>query len=411
MKIISNDQIKTLVKTPFIERSLHAPLLTHIKTAPEVTILYGPRQVGKSQEIYRCIENLLKDNTQDVFMYNLDIIPEEFENPDIFLATILAQKSGHFATKTYVFLDEAQRLENVGLFIKYLYDQNKNIKFILTGSASLDIKAKIKEPLTGRKQEFFLAPLTLKEIVHFQGININNLSSNFPLLENILNDYLLFGGYPEVVTLTTKVLKTAKITEIAESYTLRDISAFFNLTSTKTIQLVARFLAESIGNILSKENISKIGGIPKYQTEKALEALEKSFIVYLIPPMAKTPSKELIHRPKIFFQDLGIRNAILKKLDPSLILVDKGQLFENAIACELLSIFGKDNLKFWRTTNQTEVDFIVTKPNGKAAAIETKYQWESKNSLPKNLQSIKQQYPDLIEEIKVISKSDYWKLF
>ncbi|OGG05817.1 hypothetical protein A2872_03035 [Candidatus Gottesmanbacteria bacterium RIFCSPHIGHO2_01_FULL_42_12] len=410
MKISSADQVSRLIKSPFINRSVHALLLSHITDSHEVTVLYGPRQVGKSQEIYQCIQTLLRNTDLDLFLYNLDVIPDEFESPDAFLATIMAQKTKP-ASKTYVFLDEAQRLENIGLFVKYIYDQNKNIKFVLTGSASLEIKAKIKEPLTGRKQEFFLSPLTLKEIVNFRGLNPENISSSFPLLETILEDYLLFGGYPEVVSLETKGLKAAKIAEIAESYTLRDISAFFNFDSTKTIQLVARFLAESVGNILSKENISKIGSISKYQTEKALEALEKSFIIRLVPPLAKTPSKELIHRPKIYFQDLGIRNAVLNKLDPSLILADKGQLFENAIATELLSTLGSNALKFWRTTNQTEVDFIIVRPNGKADAIETKYHLENRKSLPKNLQSLKKQYPDLIENIEVISSSNYWKLF
>ena len=102
---------------------------------------------------------------------------------------------------------------------------------------------------------------------------------------------------------------------------------------------------------------------------------------------------------------------MLNKLDPSLILADKGQLFENAIATELLSTLGSNALKFWRTTNQTEVDFIIVRPNGKADAIETKYHLENRKSLPKNLQSLKKQYPDLIENIEVISSSNYWKLF
>lgn len=410
MKIVSVDQIIALIKEPFIERSIHESFFAHVQNAHEVTILYGPRQVGKSQEIYKCLQSLLNAGESDTFLYSLDVIPDEFESPDAFLATLLAQKTNPDG-KTYVFIDEAQRLENIGLFVKYIYDQNKNIKFVLTGSASLDIKAKIKEPLTGRKQEFFLAPLTLGEIINFKGLKTDQITQNFPLLEKILDDYLLFGGYPEVVTIEAKSLKIAKISEIANSYTLRDISSFFEFDTPKTIQLVARFLAENIGNILSKDNISKIGSISKYQTEKALEALEKSFIIRLVPPLAKTPSKELIHRPKIYFQDLGVRNAILNKLDPTLIFADKGQLFENAVATELISKFGSNNLKFWRTTNQTEVDFIVTKSNGRANAIETKYQWENKKSLPKNLQSLKQQYPQLIESVAVLSKSNYWKLF
>lgn len=410
MKITSQNELKNLIKTPSIKRLIHKPLTNHVKEAPEITILYGPRQVGKSQEIYHIIQELLKDRPSDIFLYNLDIVPDEFESPDTFISSITAQKS-NLKNKTYVFLDEAQRLKNAGLFVKYIYDQKENIKFILTGSASMDIKAKIKEPLTGRKKEFYLSPLTLQEILEFKGIKTGQITSSFPAVEKTIDEYLLFGGYPEVATLNSKTLKRDKIAEIAQTYTLKDISDFFNFESSRTLQIVARFLAENIANLLSKENISKIAGIPKYQTEKALEALEKSFIIKLIPPLAKAPSKELVHRPKVFFQDLGIRNALLNKLDPTLIQADKGQLFENAIATELQSLYGQNSLRFWRTTNQTEVDFVIIKPNNRGDAIETKYQWENKKTLPKNLKSLKKQYPDFIENLKIISKSNYWQLF
>lgn len=410
MKIISHNQVENLIKTPFINRFIHLPLYQHIHSAKEITVLYGPRQIGKSQEIYQCIRQLLVLKKADIFFYNLDVIPDEFETPEIFLSSVYAQKDNPKG-KTFIFVDEAQRLKNIGLFVKYLYDQNKNIKFVLTGSASLDIKAKIKESLTGRKKEFFLSPLTLQEILGFRGIKISQITNNFPLLEKTLEEYLLFGGYPEIITLNSKLQKIEKIAEIAQSYTIKDISAFFEINNFKTLQLVARFLAENIGNLLSKENISKISGISKYQTEKILEALEKSFVIRLIPPLGKSASKELIHHPKIYYQDLGIRNAILNKLEPSLILADKGQLFENAIAVEIISIFGADNVKFWRTTNQTEVDFVVLKNGDKANALEAKYQWENKKTTPKNLRSLQNQYPNLIEKIAVISKSNYWQLF
>lgn len=411
MIIKSPDQINHLIKRPHIDRLIHLSFYHHITDFPEVAILYGPRQVGKSQEFYSCIKSLLnEDKKQDIFFYNLDLIPEEFESPEVFIASIDAQKSDP-KNKTYVFLDEAQRLENIGLFTKYIYDQNRKIKFILSGSASLEIKAKIKEPLTGRKREYYLAPLTLKEIVTFRGFNTERINSDIPALNRILEDYLLFGGYPEVVTIDSKKQKSDKITEIASTYVLDDISSFFGFSNSRVMQIVTRFLAENTGNILSRDNIAKIAGIPKYQVEKALEALEKSFIIKLVSPLAKTPSKELIHRPKVFFQDLGIRNALLKKLDQTLITADKGKLFENAIAVELLSIFGLDNLRFWRTNNQTEVDFIVLSEDGKGMAYEAKYIWKKENALPKNIKSLKNKYPDFIKTASVISKSTYWKLF
>lgn len=411
MKITSKKQLAGILKPPAIIRTIHPSLFRHIKRESEITVLYGPRQVGKSYEVARCMEALLSEGTKkDIFFYNLDVIPDELESPDSFMATIRAQKT-YQKTKTYVFLDEAQRLPNVGLFVKYIYDQGHNIKFVLTGSASLDIKSNIKEPLTGRKKEFFLAPLTLREIASFRGIHPARVTSLFPLLESILGEYLLFGGYPAVVTSQTKYQKIEKLTEIASSYITRDISAFFDFPSPKTIQLVGRFLGESIGSLLNRDNISKIAGITKHQTEKALDALEKSFIILLVPPFTGSPSKELMHRPKVYFQDVGVRNALLNKLDQSFVNPSIGPLFENAVALELLSLYGRQSLKFWRTGNQTEVDFVVSNNDRTSFAIEAKYLWEKEGNIPKNLQSIRNQYPDIISKTMIISKSNYWKLF
>jgi len=165
-----------------------------IKT-PEVTILYGTRQVGKSSELYKCMKVLLEENSLvDIFYYNLDYMTDEFKNPEYFINSIMAQKND-IDKIAYIFIDEAQRLENIGLFIKYIYDLKKHIKFVLSCSASLDIKEKIKEPLTGKKEELYLSTLNLNEILNYQKINIETIQGFFPKLKTILEDYLIYGGY------------------------------------------------------------------------------------------------------------------------------------------------------------------------------------------------------------------------
>lgn len=408
MKISSQKEIESQLAKPRIARTIHDELFKSLEQE-EVSVLYGPRQVGKSCEIALCIYELLAQETSaDIFYFNLDIITEDFSNPDNFLSSILAQKSDK-STKTYVFIDEAQRLENIGLFVKYIYDQKHKIKFFLTGSASMDIKTKIKEPLTGRKKEFFLYPLTLSEILVFRGFNIKNIEGNFSVLEKTLEEYLLFGGYPSVVTNADIKSKKEKLEEISQSYIMRDIASLFEISDLATLNVIAVFLAENIGNLVSKENISKLAAASKYETEKILSALEKTFVFWYVRPFAKNRAKEIIHRPKIYFLDTGIRNALIRKLDPALVTADKGKLFENAVANQLAAHYKSQYVKFWRTINQTEIDFIVEKEGGKLDIWEAKYSWDQ-TLMPRNVASFIANYKSIVDGTEIISKQTLYKL-
>lgn len=393
----------------YISRRLHPALLDSL-SEPEVTVLYGARQVGKSVEVFSCIRDLLKQSPKaDVFYFNLDFPSPDFSHPDAFVNAIVSQKQNQ-KSPTYIFLDEAQRLPNVGLFVKYIYDQKLNFKFVLTGSASLDIKQKIKEPLTGRKQEFTLLSLTLDEILAFKKIKLDQIGGDFSLLQLVLGEYLLFGGYPAVVTALSFDKKVARLREIADSYIQKDLATMFGLTDVGSIRLVASYLAESIGNLLSVDALSQLAGLPKNQVQKIILALEKTFVVTPLYPFFKDRAKELTHRPKIYFNDIGIRNAVLGKLDEALIVAEKGQLFENAIATQLLSLYGPQKIKYWRTTNQTEVDFIVEKSFNKLLLFEAKYTWDSSKTA-KNVASFHDTYRSLLVGEKIISKENYWEVY
>ncbi len=409
MKFENKSQVEKLINKPFIVRSIHPALYSSLKDR-EVIVLYGARQVGKSTEVLKLISTLLDEEIpKDIFYFNLDIVSADFGDPDRFVNSIMAQKT-HKNSRTYIFIDEAQRLDNIGLFVKYIYDSQPDIKIVLTGSASLDIRQKIKESLTGRKIEYRLMSLSIKELLSYKGVNTANLSGNFEMLDTVIEDYLLYGGYPQVVTLEDVFLKKQKLLEISESYVLKDTADLFAINNAEHLKLVATYLAENIGNILSKDNLCKYSGLTKYEVEKCLNALQKSFILDLLKPFSKDRSKELIHRPKIYFQDLGIRNAMLKKLDSSLIVADRGALFENAV---LLAIQKNSSLiesvGYWRTSNQTEVDFVVSKEAGKVDAYEVKYSYEGK-FLPKNLNSFKKTYSSIVDTITVVSKENFWQI-
>jgi len=407
MRLTSQEQMERILAKPHINRDIHSELYASLSNK-EVTVLYGPRQVGKSQELAKCIEDLLfNDPTAVINYFNLDVIPEDFKDPDRFINSLLAQQGTKDGT-IYVFIDEAQRLPNIGLFVKYIHDQHQPIKFILSGSASLDIREKIKEPLTGRKIEFYLSPLTLGEIMKFNGIDISKIRGSFNGLDKELNNYLLFGGYPEVFLLSNLEEKRRKLKEITESYILKDLTELFDIHNQENFRLIANYLGENIGAILSKEGLSKLTAISKYEIEKSLTALEKGFVASLIRPFARNRAKELIHRPKIYFEDNGIRNALLNRLDATTTVSDQGQLFANTVFIHLKNRYGGSNLKFWRTNNQTEVDFIIEK-EGRILAIEAKNSW-IKKSLPRNLISFKHKYLNKIEDAKVISRENLFTI-
>ncbi len=407
MRLESQEQIDRLLVTPHITRDLHRQFFASL-SGTEVSILYGPRQVGKSQELIKCMAELrLADKTNIINYFNLDVIPEDFNDPDRFVNSLLAQPKTSDA-RIYVFIDEAQRLPNIGVFIKYIHDQRYPIKFILSGSASLDIREKIKEPLTGRKFEFYLPPLTIGEIMRFNNFDLAKVSGPFAALDNALSEYLIFGGYPAVILLPNLEEKRRKLKEIAESYILKDLTELFDIKDRENLKLTGSFLGENIGGILSKEGVSQLTALSKYELEKCLAALEKGFVVSLIRPFFRNRTKELVHRPKIYFEDNGIRNALLNKLDAVATVADQGQLFENTVFIHLKSRFGQNNIKFWRTNNQTEVDFVVEN-NGRLLAFEAKSSW-SKSSLPRNLVSFQREYSSEIKEVSVITRENFFML-
>ncbi len=411
---MTQEYITTLLPTNFVSRQIHNTLMQAINN-PEVTVLYGARQVGKTSELYKCISELLKDNpSTDVFYFNLDYPTNEFQNPEYFLNSINAQRVT-LDQRAYVFIDEAQRLENISIFIKYIYDQKRNIKFVLSGSASLDIKEKVKEALTGRKEELYLSALSLNEILDYRGIDIDLIQGYFPKLKVILEEYLLFGGYPNIVTESITERKISKLKEIAESYIYRDITNLFQIENINHVKVTASYLAENIGNLLSKDNVAKVGQLSKYQVEKIINALDRTFVIDLIYPFAKNSLKEITSRPKVYFTDPGIRNAVAGKLSELAILNDRGKLFENALEIHLRDYVRRHKngeLLFWRTLNQTEIDFIlklVVEGKIQLTAYEAKYTWNS-DKKPRSLQSFEDRYRTTVLNTKVITSENYWEL-
>ncbi|MFW5720303.1 MAG: DUF4143 domain-containing protein, partial [Candidatus Dojkabacteria bacterium] len=182
----------------------------------------------------------------------------------------------------------------------------------------------------------------------------------------------------------------------------------FDLNNERNITIITSFLAETIGNVTSIDNICKYTGISRHETEKILTALKKTCVINQIQPFYRDKAKEIIHAPKIYFTDNGIRNATLRKLEKEAILPDMGQLFENTVYTQLMSKFKRGTIHYWRTQNKTEVDFVIEPVYSQLIAYEIKYFYH-KDHLPKNMKSFSTVYKDHIQEAAVIHSENYWR--
>jgi len=274
----------------------------------------------------------------------------------------------------------------LGFFLKGLYDYLSPYKFIVTGSGSLELKQNIVEPLTGRKKTFPLYPLSFEEFFKFKtGKEIDEFNLFCQVNKNegerILDEYLTFGGYPKVVLAKTALKKREVLEEIYTSYLEKDLS----------YQYLLKYLAGETGSLLKKAEISRNLGLNIKTLNRYLFLLEKTFVIFLVRPFFRNPTKELTKTPKSYFIDLGLRNFILGNFSSIFQREDKGKVFENFVFRQILEkkpVFG---VWFWRTETGAEVDFVLLQ-KGSLLPIEVKATKEKFGIVGKNLLSFLEKY-------------------
>jgi predicted AAA+ superfamily ATPase len=356
--------------------------------------LIGSRQVGKSSLLYLTIRHLLENNVKvnNIFYFNLDDrkLHELFENVPEFLHFL----GGSTTEKKYVILDEIQRLPNPGLFLKEIYDLHLNFKIIYSGSSQLEIKSRLKEFLVGRARQLEIHRLSFNEYLRFKA----------PITKRqALEETLIYGAYPEVVLENRFIEKKLSIKDIYQSYVEKDLVDFLKVDNPQVFNNLLALLANQSGCLLSLDSLAKSLRISRKEVDEYITILEKTFIIKRIYPFYKNYKKEITKTPKIYFMDLGLRNFIINNFNDLSLRNDKGELFENFVLLEMLKSdhYSLNKVNFWRTTNQTEIDFIAAKESG-TEAIEVK--WD-KMKPPKSFQTIKQYYPDMVT--KVISREHF----
>jgi len=348
-----------------IKRILYSDLTKHL-TAKEISIIIGPRQVGKTT-LMREIEKDLRKKKQNVLFLNLDIENDKifFESQELLLRKINLE----LGSKGYVFIDEIQRKENAGLFLKGIYDLSLDYKFIISGSGSLELKEKIQESLTGRKRLFELLPVTFEEFINYKTeykyedklIDFFNIEPE--TTKNLLLEYLSFGGYPRVVTESSITEKNKIINEIYRSYIEKDIVHLLNIDRPDAFSLLIKILSSEIGKIINYTNLAKKSGLSVITLKKYLWYSEKTYVIQAIPPFFKNRIKELTKSRSIYFYDLGLRNFAIGSFNLLGNTNELSFLFQNFIKNLLFekTKWTSWDIKFWRTTDKAEVDFVLVK--------------------------------------------------
>jgi len=329
-------------------------------------IVLGARQVGKSTLVDAVLENY----KAEVLQFNGDDadIREIFDKPTaVRMRNILGQN------KIVVF-DEAQRIPGIGIIIKLFTDQVKNVQVIATGSSSLDLADKLNEPLTGRKYEYLLYPLSFAEMVNHHGL-VEELRQ--------IKHRIIFGYYPEIVTSPGEEIRLLKL--LASSYLYKDIFSLNMIKKPMMLDKLVRALALQVGSEVSYNELSQLVGIDKGTIETYIDLLEKSFVLFRLEAYSGNVRNEIKKGKKIYFYDNGILNAIIGNFAPAELRPDIGALWENYIISERIKrntyngFHGKHF--FWRTTQQQEIDFIE-EVDGKFYAYEFKWNPRKKARFP-----------------------------
>ena len=353
----------------FLQPQLESMLGSH-----KAIIVMGARQVGKSTLL-----QLLLGQRQDVLWLNGD-------NNDVqTLFTAISAERMHslMGTKRVLVIDEAQRIPNIGVQLKIIIDQLSDVQVIATGSSSFELASKVNEPLTGRKREFKLFPLTFNEMVEHSSL-IEEL--------RLIPHRLVYGYYPEVVANPGQEANILK--ELTDSYLYRDILTLDKVAKSDKLVLLLKALAMQIGSQVSYNELSGLVGIDAKTIERYITVLEQSYIIFRLGSFSRNLRNELKFSKKIYFWDMGIRNAVIGNFSLAETRSDIGAMWENfAIAERMKQINYRHPFAqsyFWRTKQQTEIDYIE-ELDGSLRAFE--FKWNERKSLRCPL-AFSNAYPD-----------------
>lgn len=348
-------------------------------------IVYGPRQTGKTT----FVELLLaKVDKRTLYLSGDDAdVRETLAKPNA------AQIQQMLAGYEVLFIDEAQRINDVGLLIKIIVDRFKSVQVIATGSSAFELSGKINEPLTGRKYEMMLLPFSYAELVS---------DTDFITEERSLEQRLIYGSYPEIINAPQNAEEHLKL--LADSYLYKDLFTLEDVKKPLLFEKIVKALALQVGSEVNFSELAQLVKADQKTVDKYISLLEKAFVVFSLPAFAGNVRNEIKKNKKIYFYDTGIVNAITRNFNSLANRNDVGALFENYMIAERMKFLHQNQIEaecfFWRTTQQQEIDY-VEKTREKFLAVEFKWSERGKNKIPLTFTHA---YPDA--ETLLVSKTD-----
>lgn len=373
-----------------IDRQIRPSIIEKLKDG-KVIIMLGPRQAGKSTLLQQLTPHL----KQPVLWWNGD---------DADIRSMLAEPTttalrAFLGKANTLILDEAQRIENIGLTVKLIADNTKGIKVIATGSSAFELANRINEPLTGRKWEYHLYPFSFGEMAnHHSAMEERRL----------LQHRLVYGYYPEIVLHPGE--EEERLKELAGSYLYRDILTWERIHKPDKMERLVQALAFQVGNEVSYNELGQVTGLDNETTEKYISLLEKAFIIFRLGSLNRNLRNELKRSRKIYFFDNGLRNAVINQFSPAALRQDIGALWENFLMAERLKMLSyrriNYNRYFWRTHAQQEIDYIEER-NGIMTAYE--FKWNPK-SRKKFSRTFTQAYPGAETKLITPDTMEEWLL-
>ncbi|MDA1060321.1 MAG: ATP-binding protein [bacterium] len=354
----------------------------------KVLVIFGSRQVGKTTLIKNYLEN-----TQYKYKFDLG---DNIKTQEILSSQDVEKIRAYCEGYDLIVIDEAQRIPNIGYGLKIIVDTIPNIRVIATGSSSFELAGQVGEPLTGRKRTLIMYPISQIELL--------NHYNKHELTEK-LEDYLVYGSYPDVVNQETREKKLITIDEITNSYLFKDILELEGVKKSKILVDLLRLIAFQVGNEVSHSELASQLGINYKTVARYLDLMEQAFILYNLRGYSKNLRKEITKKSKYYFYDNGIRNSIISNFNGPELRSDIGQLWENFLISERLKkqeyhgIFANNYM--WRTWDQKEIDFIEER-EGKLFAYEFKWS-ERRSKIPQDFVNA---YPE--HEFMEVSKGNYF---
>ena len=372
-----------------IERELKAQVVKRIKPQ-KVMLIYGPRRVGKTlllREIYNEFEGkklLLNGESSDTVRMLSDRSISNYKHL--------------FAEVSLLAIDEAQHIPEIGMKLKLMVDEIPGLAIVATGSSSFDLQNQAGEPLVGRSTRFMLTPFSIKEI--------NKQQPTFQTITNI-DQHLVYGFYPELISIDSGAEQARYLTEIVDSYLLRDILAIDGVKNAQKMHDLLRLVAYQVGSEVSTDELGKQLGVSRNTAERYLDLLQKVFVLYRLGGYSKNLRKEVVKSSKWYFQDNGIRNAVLNDFRPfaDRSSEERGALWENFIIGERMkrkhNNMAGTNLYFWRTYDQQEIDLIEEDGD-----IITAYEIKAGKKTPRLRKAFANAYPEAAYNI--VNRDMFW---